>query len=73
MSSTVTVTVAGESGSGKSEIAHCIAEVLEGEGKRALVLGQDDYFKLPPKSNHNRRLEGIDWVGPGEVRLDIRC
>jgi uridine kinase len=25
---------------------------------------------LPPKSNDRRRREGIDWVGPGEVRID---
>ena len=36
-----------------------------------ILLGQDDYFRLPPKSNHNRRFEGIDWVGPGEVRIDL--
>lgn len=69
--SPLAVTVAGESGSGKSEIAHCLAELVEQEGKKAVVLGQDDYFKLPPKSNHNRRLEDIGWVGTGEVRLDL--
>lgn len=68
---TVTVTVAGESGSGKSEIGHCIAEDLIQEGKRALVLGQDDYFRLPPKTNHTKRQEDLSWVGMGEVRLDL--
>jgi uridine kinase len=68
---TVTVTVAGESGSGKSEIGHCIAEELILAGSKALVLGQDDYFKLPPKSNHARRQEDISWVGMGEVRLEL--
>jgi len=65
------VTVAGESGSGKSEIAHCLAELLEKDGQIAIVLGQDDYFKLPPKSNHEKRQKDISWVGPGEVRLDL--
>ena len=68
---TVTVSVAGESGGGKSEIGHCIAQTLIDEGKSALVLGQDDYFKLPPKSNHQRRQQDISWVGPGEVKLDL--
>ncbi len=68
---TVTVTVAGESGSGKSEIGHCIAEALIEEGKKALVLGQDDYFVLPPKSNHEKRQEDISWVGLGEVKLEL--
>jgi len=67
----LSVTVAGESGSGKSEIAHCLAQLLEKDGKTAIVLGQDDYFKLPPKSNHEKRQKDISWVGPGEVRLDL--
>jgi uridine kinase len=65
------VSVAGESGSGKSEIAHCLAELLEQEGYSATILGQDDYFKLPPKSNLQKRQQEISWVGPGEVRLDL--
>jgi uridine kinase len=70
-SSVLAVSVAGESGSGKSEIAFCLKELLEAQGKKAVILGQDDYFKLPPKSNHNKRLEDISWVGPGEVKLDL--
>jgi uridine kinase len=65
------VSVAGESGSGKSEIAHCLAELLEKDGYSAIILAQDDYFKLPPKSNHEKRQKDISWVGPGEVRLDL--
>ncbi len=65
------VTVAGESGSGKSEIAHCLAELVERDDRKTFIFGQDDYFKLPPKSNHAKRLDDISWVGPGEVRLDL--
>ena len=68
---TFAITVAGESGSGKSETAATTGEQLERAGHRVAILGQDDYFKLPPKSNAARRHEGIDWVGPGEVRLDL--
>lgn len=68
---TLAITVSGESGSGKSETGHVIAETLTTEGKKCLVLGQDDYFVLPPKSNHQRRQEDISWVGLGEVRLDL--
>jgi len=68
---TLAVTVAGESGCGKSETAHCLAELLTQEGWTSLILGQDDYFKLPPCSNHEKRLADIDWVGTGEVRLDL--
>jgi uridine kinase len=65
------VTVSGESGSGKSETAHCIAEILEKRGLVCTVLAQDDYFELPPRSNHERRLEDFEWIGPGEVRLEL--
>jgi uridine kinase len=64
------VTVAGESGSGKSETAAALAECLAARGHHPYVFQQDDYFRLPPKSNDRRRREGIDWVGPGEVRID---
>lgn len=65
------VTVAGESGSGKSETAATTAEILELNGVKTLILGQDDYFQLPPKSNAARRKTDISWVGMGEVRLDL--
>lgn len=67
----VTVSVGGESGSGKSEIANCLATALEELGKSCLILCQDDYFRLPPKSNHQKRQADISWVGLGEVRLDL--
>lgn len=66
-----TVTVAGESGSGKSETAATTAEALEKEGLKVVILGQDDYFRLPPKSNAAKRKTDIKWVGLGEVRLDL--
>lgn len=69
--SCVTVSVGGESGSGKSEIANCLAKALEELGKTCLILCQDDYFRLPPKSNHQKRQADISWVGLGEVRLDL--
>lgn len=67
----VALTVAGESGSGKSETAHCLCEELTKAGKSCLILGQDDYFRLPPRTNHERRKQDIGWVGPGEVRLNL--
>ena len=67
----IAITVAGESGSGKSETAATTARELIASGLRVAILAQDDYFKLPPMSNAARRKEGIDWVGMGEVRLDL--
>ncbi len=66
------VTVAGESGSGKSETAQAIAEQLLKIGVASVVLGQDDYFTLPPRSNDARRRSDPDWLGPHvEVRFDL--
>ena len=66
-----TMTVAGESGSGKSETAKALAETLGDRGVAAGIYQQDDYFVLPPKSNDARRREDIEWVGTKEVRLDL--
>lgn len=58
------VTVAGESGSGKSETALAIARELEKSGINSVTLGQDDYFYLPPKSNSEKRHADSNWLGP---------
>lgn len=66
------ITVAGESGSGKSETGAAIAEELATHGIRSVLLGQDDYFVLPPKSNDARRRDDDSWLGPHvEVRLGV--
>ena len=66
-----TLTVAGESGSGKSETGQALAEALDGHRIRAVVLQQDDYYVLPPKSNDAARRANFCWVGTSEVRLDL--
>lgn len=58
------ITVAGESGSGKSETAHAIADELHSYDLNSIVLGQDDYFHLPPKLNDAKRRENHNWLGP---------
>lgn len=66
------ITVAGESGSGKSETARAIADELEQYGIKSVLLGQDDYFILPPKSNDQKRREDSEWLGPHkEVKLNV--
>lgn len=66
-----TMTVAGESGSGKSETAQALAEALEERGVAPVVLQQDDYYVLPPKFNDAARRANFCWVGPTEVKLDL--
>ena len=66
------ITVAGESGSGKSETGKAIADELEMHGVKSVLLGQDDYFVLPPRSNDAKRREDAEWLGPHcEVRMDV--
>jgi len=65
------VSIGGESGSGKSELAEALAEALRIHGIPSRVIQQDDYFVHPPKTNDRKRREDIGWVGPQEVRLDF--
>jgi uridine kinase len=66
------ITVAGESGSGKSETGKAIADELEKYEIKSVLLGQDDYFMLPPRSNDQKRREDPEWLGPHvEVKLDV--
>ncbi len=66
-----TISIAGESGSGKSETATALATALSASGKSCLILQQDDYFVYPPRTNDQTRRLDIGWVGPQEVRLDL--
>ena len=65
------ISVAGESGAGKSEIAASIAEVLEKKGLKCFIFQQDDYFVYPPKTNAKTREKDINWVGEREVKLKL--
>jgi uridine kinase len=65
------LTVAGESGAGKSEIAASIAAELEKAGFPSYIFAQDDYFVYPPKTNAEKRVEDIGWVGMQEVKLSV--
>lgn len=65
------ITIAGESGAGKSEIASSLGGHLEKKGFPSLILQQDDYFVYPPKTNAEMRRKNIGHVGSGEVHLDL--
>lgn len=66
------VTVAGESGSGKTETGASVYRELKRRGIVSVVLNQDNYFVLPPALNDARRKADPDWLGPhAEVRLDL--
>jgi uridine kinase len=65
------ITVAGESGAGKSEIASFIADTFKKHKIKSCIFGQDDYFYLPPKTNSRQREKDISWVGMQEVNLEL--
>lgn len=66
-----TISIAGESGSGKSETAQALSEKLAEQEISAAILQQDDYFVYPPLTNHRTRVANIGWVGMQEVRLEL--
>ncbi len=65
------ISIAGESGAGKSEIAYSLYQNLENSGFKSVILQQDDYFVYPPKTNAEMRKENIEHVGTSEVHLEL--
>lgn len=65
------ISICGESGSGKSVTAMCLKQLLADRDIKSTILHQDNYYKLPPKDNHAKRKEDINWVGHSEVQLDL--
>ncbi len=66
----IVIGIAGESGSGKSVTALCLARELESAGIATGVLHQDDYFHLPPRTNHEARCRDLANVGTHEVDME---
>jgi uridine kinase len=64
------VAIGGESGAGKTEIAHCLAVALRRHHLRSAIVPGDVFFRLPPAANHAARLaadragELADYLGP---------
>ena len=65
------ISVAGESGSGKSVSAVALQNQLESKDIKCMILQQDDYFFLPPKTNDLNRRKSLTNVGPVEVNLNL--
>jgi len=65
------ISIAGESGVGKTSLAALIREDIQKSGKRAVCIQQDDYFKLPPGTNFKARRKDPAIVGVSEVYLDL--
>ena len=65
------IAISGESGSGKSEIAHYLAEVLKENGKKAKLIHIDNYYKIPPQNRKEwRQANGLSSIGDQEYDWD---
>ena len=68
----ICIAVGGESGCGKTSLAHALhIDIEKTLSLKGFLFHADDYFILPPKDNHNRRLEDISNVGVEEVNLSL--
>ncbi len=66
------IAIGGESGSGKSELAHVISKELKGMGQLAKILHIDNYYKVPPEDRTEwRKKHGIESIGLSEYDWDL--
>jgi uridine kinase len=69
----VTLAIGAESGAGKSEIAHVVAQNLfkSEQQLRAFIVHTDDFFLLPHKErNELRKKTNLASIGPSEIDFD---
>jgi uridine kinase len=65
------VAISGESGSGKTELAHVLAKLLKKEGIRAKPLHSDNYYKISPLERIEwRKRQGFESIGYTEYDWD---
>ena len=61
------VGISGESGSGKSELAHALGKLLKDNHIRVKVIHTDNYYKIQPLLREEwRRNKGFDKIGTDE-------
>ena len=66
------IAIGGESGAGKSEIAHVISRKLKGEGELAKILHIDNYYKVSPRERTEwRKKHGVESIGLSEYDWDL--
>jgi len=68
----VVLAIGGESGSGKSELAHVVSRQLKDTGRLGKILHIDNYYKVSPTQRTAWRKEhGIQSVGLDEYDWDL--
>ena len=61
------ISISGESGSGKSELAHALGKILKEDNIRIKVIHTDNYYKIQPLLREEwRRNKGFDHIGLNE-------
>lgn len=66
------IAIGGESGSGKSELAHVISRRLKDKGELAKVLHSDNYYKVHPLERTAwRKKHGAESIGLTEYDWDL--
>jgi uridine kinase len=66
------IAIGGESGSGKSELAHVIARRLKDKGELTKILHIDNYYKVPPRERTEwRKKHGMESIGLSEIHWDL--
>ena len=64
----VVIAIGGESGAGKSELAHVVSRRLKERGELAKILHIDNYYKVSPAERAKSRMEhGIESIGLSEI------
>lgn len=64
--------ISGESGSGKSELAHCLGRALKESGITAKLVHSDNYYlTLPKERNEWRKARGPEAIGINEYDWDL--
>ncbi|GEM_PF-33800 len=68
----VVIAIGGESGAGKSELAHVISRRLKEKGELAKILHIDNYYKVSPTERTEwRKKHGIESIGLSEYDWDL--
>ena len=68
----VVIAIGGESGAGKSELAHVISRRLKERGELAKILHIDNYYKVSPTERTAwRKKHGIESIGLTEYDWDL--
>lgn len=66
------IAIGGESGSGKSELAHVISRKLKNKGELAKILNIDNYYKVSPRERTEwRKKHGVASIGLSEYNWNL--